>query len=260
MGAQDISLWQLLGSYLLLVLTLFVMQRMKIGETAKLLIASVRMTVQLVLAGIVLQVIFAYPHPLFTIAYLVIIQAFAIHTMLKTCRSLNRRFKLIAALSLTGVGVGVLIVFVCFIVGQNFFNPQYTITLSGMIIGNAMTGLSLALKAFQDDLQGKKAQIYNLLNLGVHPRVILRPLINNALVSALMPTMNSMVGMGIIFLPGMMTGQILSGTPPTTAIAYQIAIMISICASACLAVFFTLYFGHKTLYNKDLQIFIPAEK
>lgn len=260
MGAQNLNIWRFLSVYLLLLLTLIVMQRLRLGESKKLLIAGMRMTVQLILAGVVLQLIFSYPYPAFTILYLAVILAFAVHTMLKTCKKLNRRFKIIASLSLISIGLGSLVVFVCFIVAQNFFDPQYTITLSGMLIGNAMTGLSLGLKAFQDSLQSNKTQIDTLIHLGVHPHTILRPLMNNALVSALMPTMNSMLGMGIIFLPGMMTGQILSGTAPTTAIAYQIAIMISICTSTCLAVFFTLHYGHKTLYNKEMQIQLPTEK
>jgi putative ABC transport system permease protein len=64
-----------------------------------------------------------------------------------------------------------------------------------------------------------------------------------------------MIGMGIISLPGMMTGQILSGTLPMTAILYQIAIIIAICAVTCLSVFCSLYFGYKTLYNKRRQIY-----
>jgi putative ABC transport system permease protein len=63
-----------------------------------------------------------------------------------------------------------------------------------------------------------------------------------------------MIGMGIVSLPGMMTGQILSGTLPTTAIMYQIAIMIAICTAVCLTVFCSLHFGYKTLYNKRNQI------
>jgi len=81
----------------------------------------------------------------------------------------------------------------------------------------------------------------------------LRPMVNRALEAALLPTLNSMLGMGIIFLPGMMTGQILSGTLPLTAILYQIAIMIAICTSVCLTVFFTLNLGYKTLYNERNQ-------
>ena len=91
------------------------------------------------------------------------------------------------------------------------------------------------------------------MNIGGHPKEILQPFVYRALETALLPTLNSMVGMGIVSLPGMMTGQILAGTLPTTAILYQISIMIAICTAVCMAVFGTLYFGHKSMYNKDFQ-------
>ena len=125
--------------------------------------------------------------------------------------------------------------------------PKYTIPLAGMIIGNAMTGLSLGLKTFNENIKSQRNRIEALLNLGVTPNEILLPFANNALETALVPTLNRMLGMGIISLPGMMTGQILSGTPPTTAIMYQIAIMIAISAAVCLTVFCALTFGYKTL-------------
>ena len=93
----------------------------------------------------------------------------------------------------------------------------------------------------------------SLLHLGLTPQKILLPMVNQALETALLPTLNSMLGMGIVSLPGMMTGQILSGTLPTTAILYQISIMIAICAVVCLSVFGSLYFGYKTLYNSRNQ-------
>lgn len=257
MGAKNLDLWQFLIVYSLLLIVLVIMKYLKIGQTRLLLISSVRMTVQLIVAGIVLQLIFEHPHPAFTIAYLAVIVAFAIHRMLKGCKGYPLKFKLACSLSLAVFGVLLLFFFVGCIVGQNIFNPQYTITLSGMVIGNAMTGLNLALKTFSDDLVNKRQTLTGLLNLGAHPHIILKPLINNALETAILPTLNSMLGMGIIFLPGMMTGQILSGTMPTTAILYQIAIMIVICTSALLVSFCGLYFGHKTLYNKRLQLILP---
>jgi putative ABC transport system permease protein len=140
------------------------------------------------------------------------------------------------------------------VVGESIFNPQYTIPLAGMIIGNAMTGVTLGLKSFNDNIKNQRSRIEALLNLGVTPKKILLPYVNNALETALLPTLNNMLGMGIISLPGMMTGQILSGTQPTTAIMYQIAIMIAICTSVCLTVFCSLNFGYRTLYNKRNQI------
>ena len=94
------------------------------------------------------------------------------------------------------------------------------------------------------------------MNADASPKNILIPYVNKSLETALLPTLNSMLGMGIISLPGMMTGQILSGTLPTTAILYQIAIMIAITAVTCLAVFCSLYFGYRTLYNSKNQMLL----
>lgn len=79
-------------------------------------------------------------------------------------------------------------------------------------------------------------------------------MINNAFDSAILPTINNMVGMGIVFLPGMMTGVILSGASPLSAIKYQIAIMLGITGSVSISVIMFLYFGYKTFFNKSAQL------
>jgi len=182
--------------------------------------------------------------------------AFAIHRVLSQNKGLNRRFKIVVAASLAGAGLAVVIFFMLVVVGVNIFNPQYTIPISGMIIGNAMTGVSLGLKSFAESLAARRSRIGALLNIGAEPKRILHPFVNSALETALLPTLNSMLGLGIISLPGMMTGQILSGTPPLTAILYQISIMIAICAVVCLAVFCALNFGYRTLWNRRNQIIL----
>jgi putative ABC transport system permease protein len=242
--------------YLLLIIVLAIMKKARINQTKLLVIASVRMTVQLVLAGLILTYIFKNPNPLFTAAYLLTMTVFAIHRVLSKNKGLNRNFKITISASITGAGLLIVMFFIQVIVGISIFNPQYTIPISGMIIGNAMTGVNLAIKTFTEETKAHRNRINSLLNLGVPPGKILLPFVNNALETALLPTLNSMLGMGIISLPGMMTGQILSGTLPTTAILYQISIMIAICTAVCLVVFCSLYFGYKTLYNKKNQITI----
>lgn len=240
--------------YLLLLIILAIMKKSKINQTKLLLVASFRMTIQLILAGLILTYIFDNPHPIFVIIYLVAMIAFSVHRVLSKNKGINKKFKLSITLSLAFSGVFVLGYFVIVVVGESFFNPQYTIPLAGMIIGNSMTGVTLGMKTFSEDLKNQRNKIEALLNLGVTPKKILLPFVNNALETALLPTMNNMLGMGIISLPGMMTGQILSGTPPTTAIMYQIAIMIAICTAVCLTVFSSLTLGYKTLYNTRNQI------
>lgn len=242
--------------YLLLIIILIIMKKSKIDQTKLLLLASFRMSVQLILAGLILTYIFKNPHPFFVILYLLVMIIYSVKRVLSKSKNINMNFKIAVAISLGLSCVFVLSFLVILVVGENIFNPQYTITMAGMIIGNAMTGVSLGLKTFTENLTKQRTKIEALLNLGVTPKKILLPYVNNSLETALLPTLNNMLGMGIVSLPGMMTGQILSGTNPSTAILYQIAIMIAICAASCLSVFCSLNFGYKTLYNKRNQILL----
>ncbi|HEX3078681.1 MAG TPA: iron export ABC transporter permease subunit FetB [Lachnospiraceae bacterium] len=253
-GIVRMNLIQFSLIYLLLIIVLAIMKKCRINQTKLLLVASIRMTVQLMIAGYILTYIFRNPHPLLTITYLVCMIAFAIHRVLSKNRMINKRFKLAIGFSLSLSGLSIIVFFVAIVIGKSIFNPQYIIPISGMIIGNAMTGVTLGVKTFWESFESQRNRIDTLLNIGVTPKRILMPFVNQALETALLPTMNSMLGMGIVSLPGMMTGQILSGTLPTTAILYQIAIMIAICTVVCLSVFGSLYLGYRTMYNSRNQI------
>lgn len=252
-GVVSLGIFQFVLIYVLLIIVLFIMKKSKINQTKLLLIASLRMSVQLVIVGYILQYMFSNPKPLFTVIFLILMIAFSIDRVIKSRKDLNNNFKIAIGASLTFSGLFVLFFFMVVVVNKSIFDPQYTIPLAGMIIGNAMTGINIGIKTFMDSINKEKNKINALLNLGVEPKDILKPFANNALETALIPTLNSMLGMGIIFLPGMMTGQILSGTVPTTAIMYQIAIMIAICTSVCITVFLSLNLGCKSLYNNRKQ-------
>lgn len=252
----SLNIWQFALIYLLLLIVLLVMKKCRISQTKLLVVASLRMTVQLILAGLILTYIFKNPHPVFTILYLLLMTGFAIYMVLHRNKTINRNFKYRVAASLAGSGIAIVCFFIMVVVGVNIFNPQYTIPIGGMIIGNAMTGVSLGLKTFDETIKSQRNRIDSLINMGVTPQKILIPFVNQAIETALLPTLNSMLSMGVISLPGMMTGQILSGTLPMTAIFYQIAIVIAISAVTCLSVFCSLFFGYKTLYNKRNQMTI----
>lgn len=255
-GIITLNLWQFALIYLLLLVVLAIMKKCRIDQTRLLIVASFRMTVQLVLAGLILTAIFNNPHPAFTLLYLVVMTGFAIYMVLSKNKGINRRFKAVVAVSLAVTGLSIVVFFIVAVVGADIFNPRYTIPVSGMIIGNAMNGVSLGLRNFNENIRTQRNKIDTLINIGVTPQKILEPFVNQSLETAMLPTLNSMLGMGIISLPGMMTGQILSGTLPMTAILYQIAILIAICTVTCLAVFCSLHFGYRTLYNKRNQMVI----
>ena len=253
-NSVEIGTLQFASVYLLLIITTLIMKKARIQQTKLLLVASLRMTIQLILAGVLLTYIFKNPHPALICIYILSMILFASHRVLSQHRNINKNFKLVIMASLAGPGLFTIFFLVVVVADQNLANAQYTIPLGGMIMGNAMTGLSLGMKNFIEKLATEKNRIATLLNLGVHPKKILAPLVSEAMEMALLPTINSMVGMGIVWLPGMLTGQIISGVLPATAVIYQIAIMVASCTVVTLSVFCTLYFGSRTLYSQKLHI------
>ena len=253
---HQISLYSFASVYILLLVILLIMKKANMNQTKELFVASALMTVQLILAGHILTYLFENPYPLFTLLYFATMLAFAMRRIFSQKLQINNKFKASIALSFLVTSIIIPIFFVVFVTEQSFFNPQYTIPIAGMLMGNSMTGFNLALKSFQDNLNNNQESIHCLLMLGVHPKKILMPHINSSFETALLPTINSMLSMGIISLPGMLTGQILAGALPNSAILYQIAIMIAICASVCFSVFGGLYLGQKFLYNERMQLTI----
>ncbi len=254
--AVQISLFNFTLIYLLLIVVGVVMKISQINQTKLLLVASVRMTLQLTLAGYVLTYIFDHPSPLLVCAYVTLMSVFAVYRILSVNKGLNNKFKAIIAVALTLSALCIMAFFITTIIGESIFNPRYTIPISGMIIGNAMTGITLGVKTFISKIKDSQLQIEVLLNQGAKPESILKPFVHTALETALLPTLNTMLGMGIVSLPGMMTGQILSGELPTTAILYQISINICLAAVVSLAVYLVLNLGYRTLYNKENQFIL----
>jgi putative ABC transport system permease protein len=105
-------------------------------------------------------------------------------------------------------------------------------------------------------METQRTLVEGALMLGATPKMASKQIINKAFDAAILPTINTMVSMGIVSLPGMMTGQILSGTSPLTAIEYQIAIMLGILGSVSLTVILVLQLGYKTFFNDQQQLMI----
>ena len=109
-----------------------------------------------------------------------------------------------------------------------WYDPRYAIPLLGMILGNCMTGIAFGLDTLTTGLVSRRASVEAQLMLGATRWTAAAPVTRDALRSALMPTINSMAATGLVSLPGMMTGQILSGVTPAEAVKYQILVMFLI--------------------------------
>ena len=252
----QLNIIQLGIAYVFTVIVFFILSSRKIPQQKLLFIATIRMSIQLVLVGYVLIYLFDQQNPWYTVLVLFIMQVFSVYTVLsKFKKKLSLDLKRVVMIAFPLSTIGVLLFFLFGVVGISpWYDAQYFIPLAGMIVGNALTGVSLALSQMNQQMHEKQAQVEEVLILGGTLNEATKAIVDQSFSEAIVPTLNTMVGMGIVFLPGMMTGQILSGVSPLLAIRYQIAIMLGILGSVSLSVFFVLYFGIKTYFNDQIQI------
>lgn len=254
----DLQLWQMISAYVFVLIVILIVKLKGIPREKEIFISSVRMTIQLILTGYILIYLFHTSSPLYTILILITMESFSIYNIIKRTKGkLSSKLKQIIALSMIVGTVSCLLYFLLIVVRISpWYDPRYFIPIAGMLIGNSMTGISLGVNRLIDGMQTQKNLVEGALMLGATPKTAAKQVVDNAFDSAILPTINSMVGMGIVFLPGMMTGQILSGTSPVTAIEYQIAIMLGILGSVALTVILFVHLGYKTFFNAESQLII----
>jgi len=256
LGVIDITLIQLILAYVFVVILIVLVKKQNISREKQIILATTRMTIQLVLVGYVLDFIFDNPHPLATVAILLIMEGFAVHNIIgRMSASPGTAMKKVIGISMFAGTVSSLLFFLVAVIGLDpWYYPRYFIPIAGMLVGNSMTGISLGAEHLVSRIQEEPERVEQALMLGASPEAATRKISNQSFYNAILPTINSMIGMGIIFLPGMMTGQILSGVSPLVAIRYQIAIMLGIMGSVTLTVFLLVKLGVKTFFNRRMQL------
>lgn len=245
-----ISLWQLALAAGLLIINVVLSVVLKLGLARTLSIASVRMVVQLLLVGFVLDWVFSQRAPLPVIAIGLVMTALAgqagvARTHARYAGIYWDSFVAVfsSAFLLTGISLtGIIQV-------RPWFEPQYAVPILGMILGNTLSGISLALDRFLGDVTARKGEIEGLLALGATRWEAAHPVFVTALRTGMLPIMNSMAVMGVVSLPGMMTGQILAGASPMTAVRYQIVIVFVLAASSALGAFIVSLLAFRRVFD-----------
>lgn len=255
-GIISLNLWQVMLSYVFVLLVLVIIKKRGLKREKEILISSIRMTIQLILAGYLLAFVFNKPSPVTTAFIIALMECFAVFTVYKKFKGrLSVNLKKSIAISMVSGTMSCLLFFLLIVVQIDpWYDPQYFIPIAGMLVGNSMTGISLGVKSLIEGMTIQKNLVEEALVLGATPKMATKSIIDNTFDAAIMPTINSMVGMGIVFLPGMMTGQILSGTLPTTAVAYQISIMFGILGAVSLTVILMLQLGYRSFFNEEDQL------
>lgn len=198
----------------------------KLGLEWSLAIATVRTVVQLLAVGYILEIVFALNNPG---AVLAIIAVMAVIAAIVARNRISQKVpKLLpvvgVAISIsTALTLGYLNLLV--LRPDPWFNPQYLVPLAGILLGNAMNAAAIGGERLVNSLNNSQLEIETHLSLGATPRQATAAYRKEAIKAGLIPTLNSMMVVGVVTLPGIITGQILSGVNPLDAAVYQMLIM-----------------------------------
>lgn len=254
-GYVELTDWQVALAALLIAINgvISVVLRLKMEWT--LLIASVRTVVQLMLIGFVLDWVFRWER------WYVVMGLACVMTLIAglTAASRNeRRYRGIRINTILSIWASSWLVtaFALFAVLQGidkWYQPQYAIPLLGMVLGNTLNGISLGLNTFSETLVSHRDQVESELALGATRWEAARGPFQQAVRTGLIPIINSMMVVGIVSLPGMMTGQLVSGMAPMQAVKYQIVIMFLIASATALGTVSVVTLSFMRLFNSDHQ-------
>jgi putative ABC transport system permease protein len=227
---------------------------LKLGLERRLLLAAFATVVQLLLIGLVLDWIFRVNR------WYVVLGLMLVMTIVAASAAIRRahiRYPGIWLSSIVSVWASswlmtALALFVIVPI-KPWYSPHYAIPLLGMILGNTLNGISLGLDRLGGELAAKRAQVEAILALGATRWEAARQPIQEAVRTGLIPIMNSMTVVGIVSLPGMMTGQILAGANPIEAVKYQIVIMFLIASGTAIGTVSVVLLSYLRLFNTSHQ-------
>lgn len=237
MNVVDLSFGRLAAGYGLLIIPIAILLWYRVPLVAGTVTAILRMTVQLLFVGLYLEFVFKYDRFWLTGLWLFVMVCVADVSVVRGCGLRWRRFAvpLFAAL-LVGTAVP-MFYFVGVIVGRTgLLEARLAIPISGMILGNCLRADIIGVRNFYESIRKDEKVFQNALAQGARLTEATRPYIRESCRAALAPTVATMATIGLVALPGMMTGVILGGADPMTAIKYQIAIMIAIFSGSAITV------------------------
>jgi putative ABC transport system permease protein len=246
----DIGLPALFLGFSILIIPLLVFLYYRVRLVNDLFFSVVRMVIQLFLVALYLELIFDMNDPWINSLWVLIMILIGAGT---TVSRINIRWDLFLVPFILA-GLMSMVIIDGFFIGaviqlDYFFEARYFIPISGMVLGNSINHNIVGLTAYFEGLSQKKELYYFILTNSGSRKQAIRPYIQDALIKGLNPLLATMSVIGLISLPGMMTGQILGGSSPVTAIKYQVMIMIAIFAGCTMMLILSILFSNFFVFD-----------
>ena len=261
-GTDDIQVFLTYGDIALasslIIIVLIISWRLRLQLTKTLLIAAIRTVLQLSFIGLILAWIFAreqWYEVLLILTIMTLIAGAAAKNRVKRSYKglLTDTLLAVSASAILVTAIAIMIILKV----QPWYTPQFVIPILGLILGNSLTAISLTSNQLIESFHEQQGRIEMMLSLSARPFEAVHEPIRAAIVNGMTPTLNSMLVVGIVSLPGMMTGQILAGADPTQAIRYQIVTMFLICVSSTLGCTISALLIYRRFFNKHKQLILP---
>lgn len=214
-------------------------------------VSTIRAFIQLIILAIFLEVIFDIQNLLLIAVILTGMMVTASYTSARRARDIPQAFR-VSATSIIVASSGIILTMVA--LGVLPQQAEYLIPLGGMVIGNAMNITSLAIDRLRGEVANNTMMIDNMLALGAKPDQAVAPLIKRSVRASLIPTLDNMKTMGLVWIPGLMSGMIIGGLDPSKAAVFQLIIIFMILASNTIASIVSTMELSKSIFGKAEQL------
>ena len=228
-----------------------------LGIGQRLVVSAARTTIQLLLIGLVLKLLFDNAHFLWVAAMAaVMITAAGREVMARQKRRFTGGWGFgLGTLSMFVSSITVSVLALLVVIGNTpWYTPQYAIPLLGMVLGITMNGIALGLDRLTHEASARRAVLEARLALGQDWDETIADTRREAIRVGMIPIINAMAAAGIVSLPGMMTGQILAGTPPVEAVKYQILVMFLIAGGTGFGTVVAVSLGARRLFDERQRL------
>jgi putative ABC transport system permease protein len=234
-GALHIDLWRLALALVFSLLAGGCSLALKLGLGRDLALGTARTVAQLFLMGWVLGIVFDLKSPWLVLALFLAMAGAAAHTARGRVREKAIGFAWPMYASMASVYLLITVTVTGAIVhAEPWWTPQYFLPIGGMVLGNSMNSVAVALDRLFSDLRARASVVEMQLCLGADAAEASADIVRTAVRAGMIPSINSMMAVGLVSIPGMMTGQILGGSDPSQAIRYQIVVMLMIVGATAL--------------------------
>lgn len=235
----------------LVLIPIFISYKEKLGLEKEIVISMVRAIIQLIIVGYILDVIFGLKNPICTLILILIMIVNAAVNTKKRGKGIDNVFTISFVSILIGASVTISVLVIS---GVIKFNPNEVIPIAGMIISNSMIAIGLSYRNLNSSFKNKREEVEVKLSLGADVKEASKGILRDSVKVAIIPTIDSAKTLGIVSLPGMMTGLILAGVAPLMAIKFQIMVTFMLLSASSIATIIATYLCYKDFFNERKQL------